>query len=75
MLEISYIYLVILGCLFAYKTLANDPEREKIWGNGNKDILLTQKEKEIELLKTQLDHYKNYRPAFEQEPSREESMV
>ncbi len=59
MLEVLYICGTILGCIYVYKTLSNDPERDKIWGTGQAQ--LKQKEKEIELLKTQLDHYKSYR--------------
>ena len=75
MLLIAYIYCVILGCIFVYKTLSNDPEREQIWGTKNKELALTEKEKEISLLKTQLDHYKNYHPDLDQESPREESLI
>ena len=46
MWELIYVYSVLLACLYVYKTLSNDPERDKIWGPENKDSLLTQKEKE-----------------------------
>ena len=75
MLEITYIFTVLLGSLFAYKTLVNDPERDKIWGSGNKDAELIQKEREIELLRTQLDHYKSHHPIADRFSSREGSMV
>ena len=75
MLEIAYIYTVILGCLFVYKTLSNDPERDKIWGSGTNRAKLEQKEREIKLLQIQLDHYKTYHPDLKDESPREESMV
>jgi len=48
MLEIAYIYVVILACLFVYKTLANDPEREKIWGSRPARSKFTIVEKKFE---------------------------
>jgi hypothetical protein len=68
MFESLYIYSVLLGCTYVYKTLSNDPERDKIWGTGSKDLQLSQKEKEIELLKSQLEHYKTYNPLSEKLP-------
>jgi len=67
MLELVYIYGVILACLFVVKTLSNDPEKEKIWGKRSKDHLLAKKDNEIELLKRQLEHFRRYTPVDEEE--------
>jgi len=75
MLEITYFYIMLLGSIFVYKTLANDPEHDKIWGPKNKEALLKQKEKDIVLLKKQIDLYQNYQPRLKKESAREESMA
>jgi len=66
MFELIYIYGVILTCLYVIRTLSNDPEREKIWGPRSEDRLLAKKETEIELLKSQLEHFQRYNPSVEE---------
>lgn len=73
MFELVYLYGVILGCFYVYRTLSNDPEKEKIWGKSNKEKLLAEKENEIGLLKSQLEHYYRYSPANEKELTLEKS--
>ncbi len=75
MFEVTFIYGVILACLYVFKILSNDPEKEKIWGPGASQSQFTKIEKEIETLKSQLEHYKAFRPTFADEQSREESMA
>ena len=44
MLEIAYVYMMLLGMIYVCKLVDNDPEREKLWGPRSKSIFLMLKQ-------------------------------
>ena len=69
MFVIAYVYAVVLACVFVYKTLSNDPERDKIWGKNAFRNPLKLNDKKITLLKTRLDHFQNLHIHLQDDPN------